>query len=212
MNYIFMDTETGGLNPKLHSLLTAYFAVCNRNLDVIDELELQLKPSDLSKLNVTAKAMEEVNKINLEEHLKDPNTITYEEGREKLRELILKNKIKGKRKSLMPAGHNVAFDKEMIWEQLMPKEEFEENIHYRTIDTSSICGFLKDVEVFPEDLGSLGSLVEYFKIPKGELHNAKGDVRMNIEVYKRMKLMMQSRKKEMINNTSGSLLSIVEES
>lgn len=209
MHYLWFDTETGGTNPKLHSLLTAYFAVCDKDLNIIDELELQLKPSDASQLNLTQEAME-VNKINISEHLKDPNTVTYAEGRVKLKQLLLRNKIKGKRKSYMPSGHNVAFDKEMIWEQLMPKDEFEEEVHYRTVDTSSICTFLKDVEILPEEVGNLMSLVEHFGVPKQDAHNAKRDVRMNIEVYRRMKSMMKTRKREMIGN-ANSLLEIVEE-
>jgi oligoribonuclease (3'-5' exoribonuclease) len=208
MNYIWFDTETGGLNPKVHSLLTAYFAICDKDLNLIDELELQLKPSDLSKLNLTQEAMN-VNKINIDEHLKDPNTITYEEGRVKLKQFLLKNKIKGKRKSFMPAGHNIQFDKEMIWEQLMPQDEFEEEVHYRTIDTSNICNFLKDVEILPDDVGNLESLVDLFKVAKRETHNAKGDVLMNIEVYRAMKAMMKAKKQEMIGGTN-SLLEIIE--
>lgn len=208
MNYLWFDTETGGLNPKVHSLLTAYFAVCDKDLNIIDELELQLKPSDRSKLNLNPEAMN-VNKIDIEEHLSDPNTVTYEEGRVKLKQFLLRNKIKGKRKSLMPAGHNVAFDKDMIWNQLMPQDEFEEVVHYRTLDTSSVCTFLKDVGILPEDLGNLMSLVEHFNVPKQEAHNAKGDVRMNIEMYKRIKVMMKDRKKDMIGG-ANSLLEIIE--
>ena len=208
MNYLWFDTETGGLNPKVHSLLTAYFAICDKDLNILNELELQLKPSDLSKLSLTQGAMD-INKINIEEHLKDPGTITYEEGRVKLKQFLLKNKIKGKRKSFMPAGHNIQFDKEMIWEQLMPQDEFEEEVHYRTIDTSNICNFLKDVDILPNDVGNLESLVDLFQVLKRETHNAKDDVLMNIEVYRAMKDMMRSRKKEMIGGTN-SLLEIIE--
>jgi oligoribonuclease (3'-5' exoribonuclease) len=208
MHYLFFDTETGGLNPKVHSLLTAYFAVCNQDLTVIDELFLQLKPSDLSKLNLHPDAMA-VNKINIQEHLADPGTVTYEEGRVKLKNLLIKNKIKGKRKHFQPCGHNVAFDKEMIWEQLMPKDEFEEEVHYRTLDTSNICNFLKDVDILPQDVGNLLSLVQHFGLPEREAHNAKDDVLMNIEVYKSMKAMMKTKKKDMVSD-SNSLLSIVE--
>jgi oligoribonuclease (3'-5' exoribonuclease) len=205
---MWFDTETGGTIAKVHSLLTAYFAICDKNLNVIDELYLQLKPEDVTKLNLSPEAMA-VNKIDINEHLKDPNTVTYQEGRVKLKNFLLKNKIKGKRKSFMPCGHNVSFDKEFIWEQLMPQDEFEEEVHYRTIDTSSICTFLKDVEILPVDVGSLGSLVEHFGIPPREAHTAKGDVLMNIEVYKAMKNMMKTRKKDTIGGTD-SLLKILE--
>ena len=208
MHYLWFDTETGGTDAKVHSLLTAYFAVCDQNLMVVDELYLQLKPSDPSKLNLVAEAMA-VNKINITDHLADPSTVTYDEGRVKLKNFLLRNKIKGKRKSYMPSGHNVAFDKDFIWEQLMPQDEFEEEVHYRTLDTSNICTFLKDVEILPVDVGNLTSLVEHFNIPKKEAHTAKGDVLMNIEVYKSIKSMMKSRKKEMVGGTN-SLLEIVE--
>jgi len=208
MHYLWFDTETGGTNPKVHSLLTAYFAVCDKDLRVIDELSLQLRPSDLKKLNLQPQAME-INKINIQEHLADPNTLTYEQARPKLKTFLVKNKIKGKRKSFTPCGHNVAFDKEMVWEQLMPQDEFEEEVHYRTIDTSMICNFMKDVGVFPETLGNLMSLVEYFNIAQKEAHNAKGDVLMNIDVYKSMKSMMKDRKKDMVGG-ENSLLEIIE--
>lgn len=209
MHYLWFDTETGGTNPKIHSLLTAYFAICDKDLNLIDELYLQLKPSDPSKLNLTQEAME-INKINIEEHLNDPATVTYEVGREKLLEFLAKNKIKGKRRSFQPCGHNVAFDKEMIWNQMISQEDFEKEVHYRTIDTSSITNFLKDVGILPEDLGNLGSLVAHYKTPQREAHTAKDDVLMNIDVYRAMRDQMRAKKREMVGGTTNSLLSIIE--
>ena len=209
MHYLWFDCETGGLNAKIHTLLTAYFAVCDGDLNVIDEIYLQLKPEDESKILVEAGAMN-INKINLNEHLKDPNTLTYAEGNKKLQEMLNKNKIKGKRKHYMPCGHNVGFDKDFIWEQLIEKEDFEKTVHYRTLDTSSITNFLKDVGIFPKELGNLMSLVNYFNIPMGEAHNARGDVLMNIEVYRAMRLLMNTKKNEFIGTTNTSLLKIVE--
>jgi DNA polymerase III alpha subunit (gram-positive type) len=207
-HFLFFDTETGGFDSKVNSLLTAYFGVYDSDLNFIDDLYLQLKPSDLSKLNVNKDALD-VNKINIEEHINDPNTITYEEGAKKLMALLEKNKIPRKRKSFIPAGHNISFDYNFIWDQLMDKETWEKNVHYRKIDTNDITSFLKDVNIFPEDLGNLGSLVEYFGIPMGEAHNAKGDIEMNVEVYRRIRSLMNAKKKEMIGNSS--LLSIIEE-
>jgi hypothetical protein len=68
---------------------------------------------------------------------------------------------------------------------------------------------LKDVGIFPDDVGNLESLVDLFKIPKRDMHTAKDDVLMNVEVYRGMKEMMKVRKKEMIGGTN-SLLEIIE--
>ena len=87
MNYMWFDCETGGVDPDKHSLLTAYFGIYNEDLVLIDELDLQLKPSDLSKLVVQPEALK-VTGIDLNEHLKDPQTITYEEGTVKLVKLL----------------------------------------------------------------------------------------------------------------------------
>ena len=209
MHYLWFDTETTGKYYKLHCPLTAYFAVCDQNLQVVDELYLQMKPDDMSTLKVEQEAMD-VNKINLQEHLADPATITHSEARVKLKTFLTKHKIKGKRKSFMPAGHNVAFDKDMIWEWVMPQDEFEEDVHYRTLDTSMITNFLKDIEFVPDEVGNLMSLVTYFKCPEKEAHTCKGDVLMNIDVYKAMKATFKARKKDMIGGTN-SLLEIIED-
>lgn len=210
MHYLWFDTETGGLDPKVHSLLTAYFRICDDELNFVDDLYLQLKPSDIQKLTVTAEAME-INGINLQEHLSDPNTHTYEEGKEILVSFLEKHKIKGKRKSFRPAGHNVQFDKDMIWAQLIPQDEWEKLVHYRTLDTSIITNFLKDIDYIPQDLGNLTSLAEYFKVPMKEAHNAKNDVLMNIEVYREIVTLFKHARKNFAGNQSNSgLLEIIE--
>lgn len=209
MHYLWFDTETGGLDAEKHTLLTAYFAICNKDLVIIDELYLQLKPEDTSKISVTEGAMK-VNNINLQEHLADPNTLTYEKGKEKLMTMLSKHKIPRKRKSYQPCGHNISFDKNFIWSQLVDQETWESIVHYRDLDTSSVCSFLKDVDILPEDLGQLTSLVEYFELPLGEAHNARGDVLMNIEVYKAIRSLMKIKKEGMVGAVSSSLLEIIE--
>jgi hypothetical protein len=64
--------------------------------------------------------------------------------------------------------------------------------------------------VFPVDVGSLTSLVEYFQIPMQEAHHARDDVLMNIEVYRAIKNMMQTKKRNMSSGSNLSLLQIVE--
>ena len=143
MHYLWFDTETTGKHPKVNCPLTAYFAVADKDHQVTDELYLQMKPDDMTRLKVEQEAMD-VNKINLQEHLADPSTITHSEAKVKIMEFLIKNKIKGKKKHFMPAGHNVAFDKDMLWNWVLTQEEFEDEcgVHYRTLDTSMITNFL----------------------------------------------------------------------
>lgn len=212
MHYLWYDCETGGFNAETHSLLTAYFAVCNDDLIIIDDLYLQLKPSDDSKINADAQALE-VNHINLQQHLADPNTVTYEEGKQKLLELFEKNKIPRKKRHFRPCGHNIDFDNRFIFKQLISQEEWEKYVHYHQLDTTNVTTFLQDVTFLPKDLNTrLTGLVDYFGIPEIDAHNAMGDVKMNIEVYKRMKAMIADFKKQTISSaTSNNLLKIIED-
>ena len=211
MHKLFFDCETGGTDPNLHSLLTAYFGVYDQDLKLIDDLYLELKPENESDIFVTEEAMK-VNKINLNDHLKNPNTVTYEEGKKRLLELLNRNKIPRKRKHFTPAGHNVQFDKNFIFKQLISQQEFEKLVHYRTIDTSQICSFLKDVGIFPDYVGSLGSLVEYFNLPMRNAHNAKDDIEMNVEVYREIVRTMKTFKQQKASETNAKidLLKIIE--
>jgi len=208
---LWFDCETGGLDPKTHSLLTAYFAVYDENDNFIDDLDLQLKPENESDIVVTPGAMN-VNGINLEEHLADSNTVTYAEGNKKLLALLNKHKIPRKRSHYIPSGHNILFDLNFIWEQLTPREDWEKTVHYgKKMDTYIVCTFLQDMGIIPEDVAKLTQLVEYFGIPMGKAHTARGDIEMNIEVYKAIKSLMQVKKAEIANISTNSLLEIIEQ-
>jgi len=185
MNIIAFDVETGGTDENKHSLLQAYFTIHDKKtLKQIDELDLWLKP-DNGEIIAEPEALK-ITGINLEAHLADPRTVTISEGRKKLEEFLERNKVKGKRKSLMPLGHNVSFDKDFIFTQLLPKEIWEKNVHYRTLDTFVLVALLQEAGLFPEELGSLGSIVEYLGIPQRKAHTAKDDTLMTVEAYSRM--------------------------
>lgn len=209
MHYLFFDCETTGLDSKKHTLLTAYFAIYDKDLNLIEDLDLQLKPEDTSNIVCTKEAME-VTGIDLQEHLNDVKTITYEEGKKLLLSMLDRNKIKKKRKHYIPSGHNILFDLGFIWEQFIPKDEWEKTIHYgKKIDTYIICSFLQAIDLLPSDLGKLTGLVDYFKLPMGQAHNAREDIKMNVEVFKEMISMF--RKNSNMNGVSSSLLEIIEQ-
>ena len=62
--YLAFDTETTGITPTKHNLLTVCFIYLNEDLEEIDRLNLSIKYNDYT---ITIKAME-INKIDLIKH------------------------------------------------------------------------------------------------------------------------------------------------
>lgn len=195
------DCETGGLNPNSNTLLTIYMAILDENMNKIDELDLKLKPDDGAY--VYDQEALDVNKINLEEH--DKVAIKYSQAIPIIENFL--KKYSPKKRGIRPAGHNIAFDIAFLKGQLKIDKIWEDKCHYRVLDTTPITTFMQDIGVWPEKLGSLTSLVEYFKIPMMNAHTAKDDVLMWIEVYKQMKTQT---KESMVGTGVSDELSLLE--
>lgn len=187
------DAETGGFEPEDSDLLTLYLAMMDENFNIVDELDLQLKPDD-GRLPKASSGALAVNKINIAEHLKDPKTITYSEGREKLLAFLKKYAKKvGRTCNIEGMGHNHPFDQKFIWYYLIPKDEWSKLVHYGIIDTLIFNNLLKKAGYTPEDTGPLGTLVDFYKIPQREAHHAKGDTLMCVDVFKAQLNQLKSR-------------------
>ena len=199
MNILAYDTETGGLDENLHSLLTAYFAVIDpTTYEIIDELDIKVKPDD-GKYNVTPKAME-INGINLEEH--DKVAMTYTEANKVLKAFLVKNKIKGKRIHYISLGQNVSFDIRFLNATILSKEDYKgAGIYYGQLDTKAIVDFLKIIGIFPKNMRtSLVDIVDHLNLPKRKAHEAKDDVLMTVDVFKGLGDIFKERK-----NSASSL-------
>lgn len=205
--YNWFDTETSGTNPKIHSVLTAYFGIYNENLEFVDELELFLKP-DSGEIIAEDQALK-INGINLQEHLNNPKTITYSQGKEVIMDFFQKHKPKG-RSRLRPSGHNIEFDKNFLFNQIIGEEDWSKYIHHNSIDTLRIVTFLQDINMLPSDVSRLSDLVEHFGVPKRDAHDAREDVKMNVELYKKMKEMLTQTKNNSALVAGSDLLKIVE--
>ena len=210
MHYLFFDLETGGADAKIHSIMTGYFAIYDKDFNLISDLELLLKPND-GHIVAEEEALK-ITGLDVITHLQNPRTVTYEVGASMLNAFLDKNKIKGKRKSFRPAGHNIDFDLRFLFEQLIPEDEWKKQVHHNTLDTLRILTFLQDVGFLPSELGKLETLVEYFGIPLGKAHDAKEDIKMTVEVYKKMQGLFLGSKFGLAQSmVSSSLLEIIEE-
>lgn len=179
MKILAFDTETGGLNPKDSSLLTAYFAILDSNLKTLDSISLVLKPEDgLFKANPEALA---VNKINLEEHALQ--AITYEEAASQLEKMLAKHSSKYDK--LVPLAHNIEFDLGFVYEYLLSQKAWESYVQYRKLDTAQIANFLKFAGLIPNSQKvALGYLAKFLGLSFGEggAHSAQADVDVCVQV------------------------------
>jgi oligoribonuclease (3'-5' exoribonuclease) len=199
--FVAFDLETGGTDEKKNAILTGYFMVLDRDLNLIEDLELYFNPPETV---IIEKGALEANGINMEDHLRRADLVTYQQGAEKLVDLLKRNKPK--RSKLRPMGYNILFDIKFITQNLIEKESWESLTHYALADAFNIVNFLKDIEFIPQELGSLGSVVKHFSINEGLFHNAKDDVKMSVEVYKKLGDMVSSLK----NNNGAQTLDLLE--
>lgn len=181
--YLATDVETGGIGSDV-SLLTAYLAVLDENFEIIGELDLAIKP-DNKIYHVTAEALR-INKINLIAHDAADTTVSPGKAGELMREFLIKHSNNGALK-LIPLGHNVAFDMDNLYRNVLNKKEAQNYVSYRTLDTGSTGRFLITVGLIPDTVsGSLGSYVKHFGVKEREAHTARGDVEMTVDLMKEM--------------------------
>lgn len=187
MHYLGFDLETGGLDMANHTINEAYFAIWDKDWNLLEDLHLYLK-NDEGKINGTEQAFAITN-INPVEHLNNPNTLTYSEGRKLLTEMLTRHKIPRKKKHYRLLGQNIiAFDIPFMKIQGFLTEENMKKcgINHNSLDTTAIVTWLKELDILPSNVGSISSLIDYFELPKGTAHRAKDDVHMQKEIYIRL--------------------------
>lgn len=210
MHYLGFDLETGGLDKKKHSIMEAYFAIYDENERFIEDLYIKMKPDD--GILVWEQEAIDITGIDPHKHEQDPDTITYTEAKAKILQFLNKHKIKGKRSHYKPTGQNIDFDLGFIWEQLIPREDWEKIVSKSTLDAYRIVAFLKDCGVLAQEIGNLSSLAEYFGIPILNAHGAKDDTIMAMNVYFALKNMQKQAKKDIaLQASSDDIFAIIEE-
>lgn len=177
---LFVDTETGGLNPKEHSLLTIGMCVYVDG-NITDKLEIKLKQDTY---HVTSSAMS-VNNISLTELDTDIKTAFN------MIVMFIKRNFTSK---VMLAGHNVNFDIGFLrefWEKgLLTIPEYSRNqflwykiFDYHYVDTMQICQFLNDANIIKTENNKLESLIKYFNLNPSSRHTALEDAIMTSLSY-----------------------------
>lgn len=175
---LFIDTETGGLDPNKHSLLSVALVVWE-NKQIIDSCEIFINDGILS---VTKEALA-VNNIDIETHKQ--TAISPSLAIEKILEYTSKHFPSQNKVTI--AGHNVHFDVAFL------KRMFEQNGHdiekyysHRIIDTSSVLHYLYIKGTLKEKVISSDAAFTHFYIKVDGRHTALGDAIATAELFSKL--------------------------
>ncbi len=176
--YLFLDTETGGLDPRRHSLLTLGLVVGDKT-GVRDRTEIAIKHDPY----VVSGGGMKVNRIDLAVHHEGAHVPA---GALDLLDAFLRRHFPPEA-SLTLVGHNVAFDRAFLGAFLESQgRSLEPRFHHRTVDTHAIAAALRDAGRLPRDLKlSSDGLFAHFgvHVPEASRHTALGDALATFELY-----------------------------
>lgn len=171
---LFVDTETGGLNPQIHSLLSIGLVIW-QEYNVIDSCEIQINDG---KLIATNEALG-VNKIDIENHKKV--SVDSKEAIKKIIDFIQKH-FNGELVTV--AGHNVNFDINFIKIFFSRNNyEFRNYFSHRVVDTSSILYFLYLSRKIRYKTISSQKAFDLFNIKVEKRHSALGDALATAQLF-----------------------------
>jgi DNA polymerase III subunit epsilon len=178
---LFIDTETGGLDPNSSSIIS--FAavlwedrkVCQSMQIFINEDPFFAEPQSLA-----------INNIDVA-WLKD-NGLSVSDAVKNICEFVRLNRI-GPADRFQLAGHNVGFDVGFLKRLFrLGGGDFQALFAHRTIDTSAIVSFLAMSNRINIESPSSSEAFAYFGIEfsPGERHTALGDALATAELYNRL--------------------------
>lgn len=175
---LFIDTETGGLDPNKHSLLSLAMVVWE-NMKIIDSQEILINDGLLS---VTDEALA-INKIDIEKHKQ--SAIPPKEAIKTM--LLFIDKHFPLQKKITLVGHNVQFDVAFLKTLFSQNhEDFSKFFSHRMIDTSSILYYLYLTGHIKHKAISSDDAFELFKIHVDGRHTALGDAIATAELFNKL--------------------------
>jgi DNA polymerase III subunit epsilon len=176
MKLLFIDTETGGLEPGKHSLLSASFGVWESG-EITDVLDIHIQEKEYV---VTQRALE-INKIDL----RVPRN-GYTTAGAKRAIVAFLNAHYGEEKAVI-VGQNIHFDIGFIT-ALFSKADYEVHFSHRTIDTASILRFTDMAGITNIGGSGLSDAIKYFgiQVPEEKRHTSLGDIYATATVFNKL--------------------------
>jgi DNA polymerase III subunit epsilon len=175
---LFIDTETGGLDPDKHSLLSIAMVIWE-DMEIVDSKEILINDGILS---VTKEALA-VNRIDIEKHKQ--SAVSSSQAVDHIFAFIGKH-FPGKGKITL-AGHNVHFDAHFLRSFLSANnKDFSKYFSHRMIDTSSILHYLYLLGQISQKAVSSDEAFAFFNIQVLGRHTALGDAIATAELFTKL--------------------------
>ena len=177
-NLIFLDTETGGLDPNRHSLLQVgmYYPYGGLSLEMlVKDPTGTILPEALA-----------VNGIDIDDVIRDG--LAPEQAVERIENFLSRahlahpRSFEKRRKAFYMVGHNVAFDTAFVRRLFGQSTKWtpREFLYSRSIDTHSML-YLKGMPT------SLDAALDSYGISTNQIrHTALGDAKITAELYRRL--------------------------
>jgi len=175
---LFIDTETGGIDPASHSLLSLGLVVW-KELGVRASAEILVNDG---VLNVTEKALE-INRVNLNEHKKKAlSPVLALQQFDQFLDIHFSRDEK-----IILGGHNINFDVNFLNTFLTRNGyNFQQRFSHRFVDTSSILFYLYLTGKIKRKLTASQDAFDYFGITVSGRHTALGDALATAQLFSRL--------------------------
>ena len=175
---LFIDTETGGLDPEKHSLLSVGFVVWDSVLDECYSAEYYLKNENY-RITKTAQRINKLTDSDFNDSIA-PQTLIKKF--EEIKEVYFTDYV-----AIPLAGHNTQFDVQFIKKMFKDNHRsFDNSFLHRIVDTYSILKFLQDAGIIIDTISSSAQAFKYFGITVEGRHTALGDAKATMRLYEKM--------------------------
>jgi DNA polymerase III subunit epsilon len=184
---LLIDTETGGLDPNVHSILSVAALVLNYDGQVIDEYYSLVNEAEEGFITATEEALT-INGLTRKK--------CWDEGLTPaaiVRELLAVLKSHDMEEGITLVGHNVGFDRgflKRLFDKAHAADVFGDVFSHRMICTQSGAGLLDQAGVIRLTSTSLDGVCKFFGITldRSNGHHAMTDAKATAEVFRRLML------------------------
>lgn len=181
---VFIDTETGGLDPATDALLSVGAAHWVDG-EIVAATEWLVKPEGRT-VHATALA---VNKIDLDRH--ERFALSRQAAGLAIAEWMNARRDGDTKRRLRVGGHNVAFDVAFL-KPLMPPDAWRGLFLSNTVDTAGLLTFMRQAGRLPPGADmSLANGMKAVGIKQEQAHTAMGDARATAQLYGRLLTMVR---------------------